>query len=70
MKKNDLEQASEYYQRIIKIQKGKLGENRVDVARSHLNLGIVCRDKGDLEQASKYFERALKIRKEQYFLTR
>ena len=44
----DLENAKEYHEWALKIQKGQLGANHVDVATSYNNLGTVYSKTGDL----------------------
>ena len=63
--KGDLESASDYYQRALKITSEQLGPNHVNAAASYQNLGLLYSEKGDLENACDYYQRALKIQLEQ-----
>ena len=64
-KKDDLESASDYYQRALKIKLEQLGPSHVNVATSYNNLSMMYGKKGDLESARDYYQRALKIDIEQ-----
>ena len=47
-KKGDLESATDYYQRPLKIELEQLGQNHVSVTASYNNLVVANHDKGDL----------------------
>ena len=57
--------AIEYCQQGLEIQKEQLGPNHVDVAASYNNLASVYWKTGDLEKTKEYHQLALEIRKEQ-----
>ena len=57
--------AIEYCQQGLEIQKEQLGPNHVDVANSYNNLGSVYWKTNDLEKVQEYSQLALEIQKEQ-----
>ena len=59
---SDYQQAKEYYELALSIQRNTLGPDHVDVARTYHNMGNLYRNLGGNQQAMKYYERALYIK--------
>ena len=58
---SDYQQAKEYYELALSIQRNTLGPDHVDVARTYHNMGNLHHDLGEHQQAKEYYERALSI---------
>ena len=59
---SDYQQAKEYYELALSIQRNTLGPDHVDVARTYHNMGNLYRNLGGNQQAMEYYERALSIK--------
>ena len=59
---SDYQQAKEYFERALSIQRNTLGPDHVDVACTYHNMGNLYRNLGGNQQAMKYYERALSIK--------
>ena len=59
---SDYQQAKEYYELALSIQRNTLGPDHVDVARTYHNMGNLYRNLGGNQQAMENYERALSIK--------
>ena len=59
---SDYQQAKEYFERALSIQRNTLGPDHIDVACTYHNMGNLYRNLGGNQQAMEYYERALSIK--------
>lgn len=57
----DIEEAVEYYQKALTVDRGIYGESYSEVALRNVNIGLALQEKGEYNQALDHYQKALRI---------